>query len=82
MLTLSYLGAVRSIPNYNVMGLAKASLEANVRFLAGDLGPSRHPRQRHLRRPDQDAVGRRRRRLSQDAQLRRQGRPAPPQRHA
>ena len=39
MLTLSYLGAVRSIPNYNVMGLAKASLEANVRFLAGDLGP-------------------------------------------
>jgi enoyl-[acyl-carrier protein] reductase I len=39
LLTLSYLGAVRSIPNYNVMGLAKASLEANVRFLAGDLGP-------------------------------------------
>jgi enoyl-[acyl-carrier protein] reductase I len=40
MLTLSYLGALRSIPNYNVMGLAKASLEANVRFLAADLGPS------------------------------------------
>jgi enoyl-[acyl-carrier protein] reductase I len=39
ILTLSYLGAVRSIPNYNVMGLAKASLEANVRFLAADLGP-------------------------------------------
>jgi enoyl-[acyl-carrier protein] reductase I len=39
MLTLSYLGAVRSLPNYNVMGLAKASLEANVRFLASDLGP-------------------------------------------
>ncbi len=39
MLTLSYLGAVRSIPAYNVMGLAKASLEANVRFLAADLGP-------------------------------------------
>jgi enoyl-[acyl-carrier protein] reductase I len=38
-LTLTYLGAVRSIPNYNVMGLAKASLEANVRFLAADLGP-------------------------------------------
>jgi len=37
--TLSYLGAVRSIPGYNVMGLAKASLEANVRFLAADLGP-------------------------------------------
>jgi enoyl-[acyl-carrier protein] reductase I len=39
LLTLSYLGAERSIPGYNVMGLAKASLEANVRFLAADLGP-------------------------------------------
>ena len=39
MVSLSYLGAVRSIPSYNVMGLAKASLEANVRFLAADLGP-------------------------------------------
>ncbi len=38
-LTLSYLGAVRSVPSYNVMGLAKASLEANVRFMAADLGP-------------------------------------------
>ena len=40
LLTLSYLGAVRTLPNYNVMGLAKASLEANVRFLAADLGAS------------------------------------------
>ena len=39
ILTLSYLGAVRALPSYNVMGLAKASLEANVRFLALDLGP-------------------------------------------
>jgi enoyl-[acyl-carrier protein] reductase I len=39
LLTLSYLGALRSIPGYNVMGLAKASLEASVRFLAADLGP-------------------------------------------
>src|SRR3977135_923933 len=38
LLTLTYLGAVCSIPGYNVMGLAKASLEANVRFLAADLG--------------------------------------------
>jgi len=38
--TLSYIGAERSIPAYNVMGLAKASLEANVRFLAADLGPT------------------------------------------
>lgn len=39
ILTLSYLGAMRSMPNYNVMGLAKASLEANVRYLAYTLGP-------------------------------------------
>jgi enoyl-[acyl-carrier protein] reductase I len=40
ILTLSYLGAVRVIPNYNVMGVAKAALEATVRYLAYDLGPS------------------------------------------
>jgi enoyl-[acyl-carrier protein] reductase I len=39
IVTLSYLGAVRSIPRYNVMGLAKASLEACVRYLAAGLGP-------------------------------------------
>jgi enoyl-[acyl-carrier protein] reductase I len=39
MVTLTYLGAVRAIPNYNVMGPAKASLEANVRYLAQCLGP-------------------------------------------
>ena len=39
IVTLSYLGAMRSLPGYNVMGLAKASLEANVRFLAAELGP-------------------------------------------
>src|SRR5512142_3095850 len=39
IVTLSYLGAVRSIPNYNVMGLSKASLEAGVRYLAMSLGP-------------------------------------------
>jgi len=38
LLTLSYLGAVRYVPNYNTMGLAKASLEAGVRFLAQSLG--------------------------------------------
>jgi enoyl-[acyl-carrier protein] reductase I len=38
VLTLTYLGAQRSVPNYNVMGLAKASLEANVRYLAQGLG--------------------------------------------
>ena len=39
LLTLSYLGAERAMPSYNVMGLAKASLEANVRYLAQSLGP-------------------------------------------
>jgi enoyl-[acyl-carrier protein] reductase I len=39
LLTLTYLGAVRALPNYNVMGLAKASLEASVRYLAQALGP-------------------------------------------
>ena len=38
LLTLSYLGAEKSVPNYNLMGLAKASLEANVRYLAQSLG--------------------------------------------
>lgn len=38
LVTLSYLGAERAIPNYNVMGLAKASLEANVRFMANAMG--------------------------------------------
>ena len=39
LVTLTYLGALRALPNYNVMGLAKASLEANVRYLAACLGP-------------------------------------------
>jgi enoyl-[acyl-carrier protein] reductase I len=39
LLTLSYLGAVRAVPAYNTMGLAKASLEASVRYLAANLGP-------------------------------------------
>jgi enoyl-[acyl-carrier protein] reductase I len=39
ILTLSYLGAERAMPNYNVMGVAKASLEANVRYMAASLGP-------------------------------------------
>jgi len=39
LLTMTYLGSVKSVPNYNVMGPAKASLESTVRFLAADLGP-------------------------------------------
>ena len=40
MLTLTYLGGQRVVTNYNVMGVAKAALEASVRYLAADLGPS------------------------------------------
>ncbi|MGE0100144.1 MAG: enoyl-ACP reductase FabI [Hydrogenophaga sp.] len=39
LLTLSYMGAIRVVPNYNTMGLAKASLEASVRYLAESVGP-------------------------------------------
>ncbi|MCC7006971.1 MAG: SDR family oxidoreductase, partial [Ottowia sp.] len=39
LLTLSYLGSLKVVPNYNTMGLAKASLEASVRYLAENLGP-------------------------------------------
>ncbi len=39
LLTLTYLGSQRVVPNYNVMGVAKAALEATVRYLASDLGP-------------------------------------------
>ena len=39
LLTLTYLGSVRAVPNYNTMGLAKASLEASVRYMAASLGP-------------------------------------------
>jgi len=40
IMTLTYLGSTRVVPNYNVMGVAKAALEAAVRYLANDLGPS------------------------------------------
>jgi enoyl-[acyl-carrier protein] reductase I len=39
IVTMTYLGAVRAVPNYNVMGVAKAALEASTRYLAQDLGP-------------------------------------------
>lgn len=39
IITMTYLGAERAVPNYNVMGVAKASLEANMRYLAESLGP-------------------------------------------
>lgn len=39
-MTLSYLGAERVVPNYNIMGVAKAGLECSVRYLAAELGPA------------------------------------------
>lgn len=39
LITMTYLGAVRTVPNYNVMGVAKASLEATVRYMADSMGP-------------------------------------------
>ena len=44
VITLSYLGAERAIPNYNVMGVAKAALEASVRYLSAELGPEKQVR--------------------------------------
>lgn len=41
IMTLTYIGATRAIPSYNVMGVAKASLEASMRYLARDLGPQK-----------------------------------------
>ncbi|MEM1398838.1 MAG: enoyl-ACP reductase, partial [Pseudomonadota bacterium] len=40
LITMTYLGAERVMPNYNVMGVAKAALEASIRYMASDLGPS------------------------------------------
>ena len=57
LLTLTYYGAEKVMPHYNVMGVAKAALEASVRYLAADLGRRRHSRQRHFCRADQDAGG-------------------------
>jgi enoyl-[acyl-carrier protein] reductase I len=41
IMTLTYIGSIRAIPNYNMMGVAKASLEASMRYLARDMGPQR-----------------------------------------
>ena len=63
LLTLTYYGAEKWMPHYNVMGVAKAALEASVRYMAADLGTEEHPRQCDLGRADQDACRFRHRRL-------------------
>ena len=55
LMTMTYLGATRVVPMYNVMGVAKASLESSVRYLASDLGPQ-YSRECHLRRPGEDRL--------------------------
>jgi enoyl-[acyl-carrier-protein] reductase (NADH) len=81
ILTLTYYGAEKVVPHYNVMGVAKAALETSVKYLANDLGPGEHPRQRDQRRADQDARGERDRRLPLHPQVERDQRAAPAQRH-
>ena len=62
LLTLTYYGAEKVMPHYNVMGVAKAALEASVRYLAEDLGKKNIRVNARFRRTDQDAgrVGHRR----------------------
>ena len=61
--TLTYLGSERVFPAYRVMGVAKAALEASVRYLAWDLGEQGYPGQCDLGRTDQDGGGPRHPRL-------------------
>ncbi len=55
MIAMSYLGANRVVPNYNLMGPVKAALEASCRYLAYELGPQRHPRARPVAGAAEDA---------------------------
>ena len=54
IVAMSYYGAAKVVPNYNVMGVAKASLEASTRYLAYDLGPKENPGQLHQCRTGSD----------------------------
>ena len=76
VMTLSYYGAEKVVANYNVMGVAKAALEASVRYLAADLGPDGDPGQRDQRRAGPDAGRRRHRRLQEDVRRLRRRRAA------
>ena len=66
MVTLTYNGGDRAMPNYNVMGPAKAALESSVRYLAVDFGRPGDPGQRDFGRADPDACRRRHRRCAFD----------------
>ena len=81
LLTLTYYGAEKWIPHYNVMGVAKAALEASVRYLAADLGTKKIRVNAISSGPDQDAGGRGHRRLPLYPRLDRAQRAAAAQRH-
>ena len=80
ILTLTYYGAEKVMPHYNVMGVAKAALEAIAPLSRGRPRAEEHPRQRHLRRPDQDARRIRHRRFPLYPEMERAERAAPPHR--
>ncbi len=69
LLTLTYAGSTRVMPNYNVMGVAKAALEFERPLSRRRLRPGRHPRQRHLGRAGADACRRRHHRRAPHVQL-------------
>ncbi len=81
LLTLTYYGAEKWMPHYNVMGVAKAALEASVRYLAADLGPQNIRVNAISAGPDQDAGGLRHRRLPLHPALERVQLAAAPHRH-
>ena len=68
ILAMTYYGAEKVVPHYNVMGVAKASLEASTRYLAYDLGREEDPRELHLRRAGEHARGARHQRFRRDAE--------------
>ncbi len=63
IMTMTYYGSQKVVPRYNVMGVAKAALEATVRYLAADLGWPEDSGQCDFRRTDQDPGGARHRRV-------------------
>ena len=69
MLTLTYNGGARAMPNYNAMGAAKAALEASVRYLAVDYGGAGDPRQCHFVWADPHVCWRRHRRRAHDVRI-------------
>ena len=69
MITLTFGGSTRVMPNYNVMGVAKAALEASVRYLASDFGGARHPRQCDFGRAGAHAGGFGHRRRARDVRV-------------